>query len=81
MDVASDVCLKQYTQYSVLLNVVQVSVTEATLAGLSILSVTATDRDSGDNGRVTYSLLSPAMDYIRINSTTGPADVNFVQNI
>jgi len=33
------------------------------------------DRDSGDNGYVTYSLLSPTTDNgFRINSTTGAAD-------
>jgi len=46
-----------------------VSVAELTGAGVNILTVIATDRDSGDNGRVTYSMLP--LDSFNISATTG----------
>ncbi|KAG8429055.1 hypothetical protein GDO86_018399 [Hymenochirus boettgeri] len=37
----------------------QVSILEHTSAGTSLFTVTATDLDSGDNGRISYKILSP----------------------
>ena len=42
---------------------------ELTGAGVNILTVAATDSDSGDNGRVTYSMLP--LDSFNISATTG----------
>ena len=47
----------------------QVSVSELTSAGVSVLSVSATDNDSGDNGRLTYDMLP--LDAFNISDTTG----------
>jgi len=49
----------------------QVSVAELTTAGVSVLTVSAVDSDSGDNGRVTYSMLP--LDSFSISATTGLA--------
>ena len=48
---------------------VQVSVPELTTAGVSVLTVSAVDSDSGNNGRVTYSMLP--LDSFNISATTG----------
>ena len=42
---------------------------ELTSAGVNILSVSATDADSGDSGRLTYSMLP--LDTFNISATTG----------
>ncbi|XP_048186995.1 protocadherin gamma-A5-like [Perognathus longimembris pacificus] len=53
------------------------SIPENNLRGVSIFSVTAHDRDSGDNAQVTYSLAehtfqeAPLSSYVSINSDTG----------
>ena len=51
------------------MTLVQVSVDELTSAGVNVLTVSAVDRDSGDNGRVTYSMLP--LDSFNISTTTG----------
>jgi len=55
--------------YRALLVLVQVSVAELTGAGVNVLTVSATDSDSADNGRVTYSMLP--LDSFNISATTG----------
>ena len=42
----------------------QADVMEETPAGASVLRVTASDADDGENARLTYSLISPAGFYI-----------------
>ncbi|XP_078514848.1 protocadherin-16 [Lissotriton helveticus] len=49
----------------------QVTLLEHTAPGTPVLTVTATDRDSGENGRVTYHLASTAMDAFYIDSNNG----------
>jgi len=44
-------------------------VPELTPAGVNVLTVSAVDADSGDNGRLTYSMLP--LDAFNISATTG----------
>ena len=61
--------LSPVSVYRALLVLVQVSVAELTGAGVNVLTVSATDSDSADNGRVTYSMLP--LDSFNISATTG----------
>lgn len=61
---------------SVVLNVVhesepQVTLPEHTPAGSTVVTVTATDRDSGENGKITYSVMSSTQDGFYIDPNNG----------
>jgi hypothetical protein len=47
------------------------NITENLSDGLFVQEVEAIDADIGDNGRVTYAILSGAEGYFRINNDTG----------
>ncbi|XP_026994718.2 protocadherin-16 [Tachysurus fulvidraco] len=49
----------------------QVSLAEHSLPGTPVITVTATDRDSGENGRVTYRLISSSKEGFYIDSSNG----------
>ncbi|XP_053312733.1 protocadherin-16 [Spea bombifrons] len=49
----------------------QVTVMEHTPAGSPLVTITATDRDSGDNGRITYRVLSSGSRAIHIHPDNG----------
>ena len=50
---------------------VQVTVSEHLPAGSTVVTVTATDRDSADNGKVTYRVMSSTRDIFYIDSRNG----------
>lgn len=55
----------------------QVSLAEHSLPGTPVITVTATDRDSGENGRVTYRLISSSSkEGFYIDSSNG-TEMNF----
>lgn len=61
---------------SVALNVVhesepQVTLPEHTPAGSTVVTVTATDRDSGENGKITYSVMSSTQEGFYIDPNNG----------
>ncbi|XP_056910149.1 protocadherin-16-like [Takifugu flavidus] len=49
----------------------QVSLPEHTPAGSTVVTVTATDRDSGENGKITYSVMSSTQDGFYIDPNNG----------
>lgn len=49
----------------------QVALAEHSPPGTPIITVTATDRDSGENGRVTYRLISSSKEGFYIDSSNG----------
>lgn len=51
----------------------QVGLAEHSLPGTPVITVTATDRDSGENGRVTYQLISSSKEGFYIDSSNGTA--------
>lgn len=51
--------------------VFQVGLAEHSLPGTPVITVTATDRDSGENGRVTYQVLSSSKEGFYIDSSNG----------
>lgn len=44
---------------------------EHTPAGSTVVTVTATDRDSGENGKITYSVMSSTQDGFYIDPNNG----------
>ncbi|KAM6946229.1 LOW QUALITY PROTEIN: protocadherin-16 [Aplochiton taeniatus] len=53
----------------------QVTMAEHTPAGSVVITVTATDRDSGDYGRVTYRLMSSTRDIFYISPNNGTLSI------
>lgn len=49
----------------------QVTLPEHTPAGSTVVTVTATDRDSGENGKITYSVMSSTQDGFYIDPNNG----------
>eukprot|EP00063_Salmo_salar_P095100 XP_014069935.1 PREDICTED: protocadherin-16-like [Salmo salar] len=49
----------------------QMTLAEHSPAGSAVVTVTATDRDSGDNGRVTYRVMSSTRDIFYIDPSNG----------
>lgn len=49
----------------------QVTLPEHTQPGSTVVTVTATDRDSGENGKVTYSVMSSTQDGFYIDPNNG----------
>uniref|UniRef100_A0A667Y8M0 Protocadherin-16 n=1 Tax=Myripristis murdjan TaxID=586833 RepID=A0A667Y8M0_9TELE len=49
----------------------QVTVSEHLPAGSSVITVTATDRDSGENGKITYRVMSSSRDIFYIDPSNG----------
>lgn len=49
----------------------QVGLAEHSPPGTPVITVTATDRDSGENGRVTYRLISSSKEGFYIDSSNG----------
>ncbi|XP_037124749.1 protocadherin-16-like isoform X1 [Syngnathus acus] len=49
----------------------QVTLPEHTAAGSAVVTVTATDRDSGENGRITYSVMSSTQEGFSIDPNNG----------
>ncbi|XP_026154669.1 protocadherin-16-like [Mastacembelus armatus] len=54
----------------------QVTILEHLPAGSAIITVTATDRDSGDNGRITYRVMSSTRGIFYIDPSNGTLFVN-----
>lgn len=69
--------MMQWVLYGALyLNVIHIYLTQVTLpehtpAGSTVVTVTATDRDSGENGKITYSVMSSTQDGFYIDSNNG----------
>lgn len=51
--------------------VTQVTVAEHLPAGSAVITVTATDRDSGDNGKITYRVMSSTKGIFYIDPSNG----------
>lgn len=49
----------------------QVTLPEHTPPGSTVVTVTATDRDSGENGKITYSVMSSTQDGFYIDPNNG----------
>lgn len=49
----------------------QVTLPEHTPPGSTVVIVTATDRDSGENGKITYSVMSSTQDGFYIDPNNG----------
>ncbi|KAM8835014.1 protocadherin-16 [Synchiropus picturatus] len=54
----------------------QVTLPERTPAGSAVITVTATDRDSGENGRITYRVTSSTQDGFYIDPNNGTVFIN-----
>ncbi|XP_072302038.1 protocadherin-16 [Eucyclogobius newberryi] len=54
----------------------QVTLPEHTAAGSAVVTVTATDRDSGDNGRITYRVMSSTQEGFYIDPNNGTLFIN-----
>ncbi|KAJ0061580.1 hypothetical protein NL108_005707, partial [Boleophthalmus pectinirostris] len=54
----------------------QVTLPEHTPAGSAVVTVTATDRDSGDNGRITYRVMSSTQEGFYIDPNNGTLFIN-----
>ncbi|XP_017273627.1 protocadherin-16 [Kryptolebias marmoratus] len=54
----------------------QVTLPEHTLPGSAVITVTATDRDSGDNGRITYRVMSSTQEGFYIDPSNGTLFIN-----
>uniref|UniRef100_A0A667XTE9 Protocadherin-16 n=1 Tax=Myripristis murdjan TaxID=586833 RepID=A0A667XTE9_9TELE len=55
----------------------QVTVSEHLPAGSSVITVTATDRDSGENGKITYRVMSSSRDIFYIDPSNGKIPFDF----
>lgn len=65
-----------YTKFNPLLcGFLQVTVSEHLPAGSSVITVTATDRDSGENGKITYRVMSSSRDIFYIDPSNGKITV------
>lgn len=49
----------------------QVTMPEHTPAGSTVVTLTATDKDSGDNGKITYRVMSSTQDGFYIDPNNG----------
>lgn len=49
----------------------KVTLPEHTPAGSAVVTLTATDRDSGDNGKITYSVMSSTQEGFYIDPNNG----------
>lgn len=49
----------------------QISLPEHTPPGSAVITVTATDRDSGENGRITYKVMSSTKEGFYIDPNNG----------
>lgn len=58
----------------------QVRLAEHSPPGTPIITVTATDQDSGENGRVTYRLISSSKEGFYIDSSNG-TELNYIYYI
>ncbi|XP_023681833.1 protocadherin-16-like isoform X1 [Paramormyrops kingsleyae] len=54
----------------------QVTLPEYSAPGSSVITVTATDRDSGENGKVTYRVMSSTLDGFYIDASNGTLFIN-----
>ncbi|KAM9332564.1 protocadherin-16 [Pholidichthys leucotaenia] len=54
----------------------QITLPEHTLPGSAIITVTATDRDSGENGQITYRVMSSTQEGFYIDSSNGTLFIN-----
>ncbi|XP_061596681.1 protocadherin-16-like [Cololabis saira] len=54
----------------------QVTLPEHTPPGSPVITVTATDRDSGENGRITYSVMSSTQEGFYIDANNGTLFIN-----
>ncbi|XP_015235254.1 PREDICTED: protocadherin-16-like [Cyprinodon variegatus] len=54
----------------------QITLPEHTPPGSAVITVTATDRDSGDNGRITYRVMSSTQEGFYINPGNGTLFIN-----
>uniref|UniRef100_UPI003AAAC68E protocadherin-16-like n=1 Tax=Centroberyx gerrardi TaxID=166262 RepID=UPI003AAAC68E len=54
----------------------QVTVSEHLPAGSAVITVTATDRDSGDNGKISYRVMSSSRDIFYIDPSNGTLFIN-----
>ncbi|KAM6985192.1 protocadherin-16 [Aplochiton taeniatus] len=54
----------------------QVTLAEHSPAGSAVVTVTATDRDSGENGKVSYRLMSSTRDGFYVNPSNGTLFIN-----
>lgn len=54
----------------------QVTLPEHSPAGSAVITVTATDRDSGDNGRITYRVMSSTQEGFYIDPNNGTLFIN-----
>lgn len=57
-------------------DIYQVTLPERTAAGSAVITVTATDRDSGENGRITYRVTSSTQDGFYIDPNNGTLFIN-----
>lgn len=49
----------------------QITLPEHTPPGSAVITVTATDKDSGDNGKITYRVMSSTQEGYYINPSNG----------
>ncbi|XP_047462295.1 LOW QUALITY PROTEIN: protocadherin-16-like [Mugil cephalus] len=54
----------------------QITLPEHTAPGSAVITVTATDRDSGENGRITYRVISSTQEGFYIDPTNGTLFIN-----
>ncbi|KAM4546524.1 protocadherin-16 [Fundulus diaphanus] len=54
----------------------QITLPEHTPPGSAVITVTATDRDSGDNGKITYKMISSTQEGFYINPSNGTLFIN-----
>ncbi|MED6290165.1 hypothetical protein CHARACLAT_010303 [Characodon lateralis] len=54
----------------------QITLPEHTPPGSAVITVTATDRDSGDNGKITYRVMSSTQEGFYINPSNGTLFIN-----
>ncbi|CAN9501862.1 unnamed protein product [Ophioblennius macclurei] len=54
----------------------QITLPEHTPAGSAVITVTATDRDSGENGRITYRVMSSTQEGFYIDPSNGTLFIN-----
>lgn len=59
------------------ISALQVTLPEHTPPGCAVVTVTATDRDSGENGKITYRVMSSTQEgfYIDPNNGRRPSDI------
>lgn len=63
--------LRPFSSRLIRVAIPQVTLPEHTPAGSTVVTVTATDRDSGENGKITYSVMSSTQDGFYIDPNNG----------